>query len=75
MGALRWRLRCARQHLVTLWLGLATLAGTAAPFVPMFVGLLLLSVGCGLAWLPLGFIVPGVLLVADHVAVIMWGRK
>jgi hypothetical protein len=60
---------------VTLWLTLATLAGTAAPFVPTFVGLSLLSIGCGLAWLPLGFIVPGALLVADHVAVSVWSRK
>jgi hypothetical protein len=60
---------------VTLWLGLATLAGLAAPHALPALGLMLLSVGCGLAWLPLGFIVPGVLLVADHVAVIMWSRR
>jgi hypothetical protein len=61
--------------LVTLWLSFATLAGTAAPFVPTFAGLLLLSIGCGLAWLPLGFIAPGALLLADRMAVIVWSRK
>lgn len=60
---------------MTLWLTLATLAGTVAPLLPTLLGLSLLSIGCGLAWLPLGFIVPGLLLLADHVAVIMWGRK
>lgn len=60
---------------MTLWLGLATLAGLAAPHALPTLGVILLSIGCALAWLPLGFIVPGLLLVADHVAATAWGRK
>lgn len=60
---------------MTLWLSLATLAGLAVPYVLPVVGLVLLSVGLGLAWPPLGLIVPGALLVADHVAVVVWSRK
>lgn len=60
---------------MTLWLALATLAGLCAPYAPSVIGLCLISIGAGLAWLPLGFIVPGALLLTDHVAAAVWGRK
>lgn len=57
-----------------LWLSLATLAGLAWPFLPTALGIVLLAVGAGMAWLPLGFMVPGALLLADRVAVVVWAR-
>lgn len=53
---------------MTLWLALATFAGLCVPYAPTVIGLCLISIGAGLAWLPLGFMVPGALLLADHVA-------
>lgn len=61
--------------MVALWLALATLAGLGAPYALTALGLVLLAVGSGLAWLPLGFIVPGALLLADHLAMVVWSRK
>lgn len=53
---------------MTIWLALATLAGLCLPYLPTTLGLTLLAVGSGLAWLPLGFMVPGALLLADRIA-------
>ena len=53
---------------------MATVAGLAAPFALPVLGVILLSIGAGMAWTPLGFIVPGALLLADHVATVRAGR-
>lgn len=60
---------------MTLWLALATLAGLCVPYAPTVIGLCLISIGAGLAWLPLGFMVPGALLLVDHAASAVWVRR
>lgn len=54
-----------RNALGSLATALNWLRGVAAPSgleAAATVGFLLLSVGCGMAWLPLGLIVPGAIL-------------